>query len=129
MVREKCQATTKNQQQCRVNALPGEQWCFTHSPTKAEEREVARRKGGLAKASDARAAKAWARAGRQIEVTTLPQMLLGMIDRVASGALEPSQAAAIANLIKTALQVDGHLQWQQRLNEMEDILQRLERTQ
>ncbi len=86
---------------------------------------MAQRRGGLARASDARAVKLWTRAGRQMHPTDLPATLLGMVEAVASGDLEPSQATAIATLMRTALAVDVHLGWQHRLNELEDLVRKL----
>ena len=121
-----CQGITKGGRACRANAQVGRRYCYTHDPDREAERAESRRRGGLAKAADVRASKTWVRAGSSIDVETMPRMLLGMVESVASGELEPSQAMAIANVIKVALQVDGHLHWQRRTREIEDLLARLE---
>lgn len=126
MVSNQCEATTQAGVPCRAQALPGESLCFTHSPTVAEARAESRRRGGRNKATTARAAKTWVTAGRRMRDEDLPDLLLGMTEAVASGELEPAQASAIAQLVKTALTVGTHLAWEQRLTHLEADLTRLE---
>ena len=44
-----CIATTKAGTRCRCYALPGEEFCWFHSPDKRQERKRARSRGGLAR--------------------------------------------------------------------------------
>ena len=44
-----CGASTKAGAACRHAALPGSVWCWWHDPDKADERKLARSKGGKAR--------------------------------------------------------------------------------
>ena len=44
---KRCRAITKRGKPCNAFVLKGEEYCFTHSPTKAVERSEARKLGGL----------------------------------------------------------------------------------
>ena len=43
-----CRETNQRGEPCGAPELPGRGWCYHHDPERAEERQRARRKGGLA---------------------------------------------------------------------------------
>jgi hypothetical protein len=129
MPQRQCSATTKAGNPCHGPALPNEDLCFTHSPTKADERAARNRRGGRNKDATVRATKVWVAAGREVQPGELPALLYGMVGAVASGELEPGRASAIAQLVKTALVIETQLRWDAGLADLESELARLEGAQ
>lgn len=127
MVRQRCQAQTKNGEACRSFAIDARGFCFAHDPARHAERRAARREGGRGKASAVRASREWIAAGRRVDAQDLPAMLLGLTEAVARGEVEPSRALAMATLCRTAVSIAEHVELYRRLNEVERILDRLER--
>lgn len=122
MVRERCTANKVNGEPCGAFALPGECVCWSHSPGNQDAVKAAQRRGGENRSAARRAAKAWASAGRAIRPHELPDLLRGCMLRVATGAMEPSAASAIAGLAKASLQVSHDLELEQRLAALEAIV-------
>jgi hypothetical protein len=67
--------------------------CYAHDPARATERDEARRKGGTGRATRARL-------DRLVPATLRPMIasLLGALDEVYRGDLDPKQASAMASL-------------------------------
>jgi hypothetical protein len=121
MPQRQCTATTLAGMPCRAPALPTEDLCFTHSPTVAAERAARNHLGGRNKDNAVRAAKTWVTAGRKVPIKDLPALMLGMASAVAAGDLEPARASAIAQLVKTALAIETHVTWDERLEKLEEM--------
>lgn len=109
MPQRRCVATTKAGERCRASALPDDEMCFTHSPAVADQREERNRRGGRNKDTAVRAAKMWVTAGQRIKTDDIPALLLGMAEAVADGDLQPSQASAIAHLIKLSIEMEDKI--------------------
>ena len=55
----KCRAITKNGLPCGGFAISGSEFCFTHDPHRANQREIARYKGGRARQAQRCFIKLW----------------------------------------------------------------------
>lgn len=55
----KCRAITKNGLPCGGFAISGSEFCFTHDPHHANQREIAHYKGGQARQAQRRFVKLW----------------------------------------------------------------------
>lgn len=115
-----CASARLDGQPCQAKSLPGEAFCWAHHPAYQERRREGQRRGGQAKATAARAAKAWAVAGREIPDDALPLILKALIVDVRAGAVEPAVAGAIANLAKVSLGLKSDLELEQRISALED---------
>ncbi len=115
----KCNALTKAGRPCKGRVLPGRPYCMSHDPEHADQRAEGQRKGGEARANARRAAKVWAAMGDQITADQLPAILRACMFSVKSGAMEPSQATAIANLAKTSVAITNEIELEQRIAALE----------
>jgi hypothetical protein len=119
-----CKATCKSGRACRAPALPGEELCFTHSPTVAEARTRARRENGR------RAMRAAAvlpdSADVQLRST---QDVLGLIEATATqirrGQLDTKVGNCLCYLAATALRCISEGDLERRLAEVEAQLAKL----
>jgi hypothetical protein len=87
-----CRGTRRDGTPCKAaGMLDG--WCFAHHPDREEERRASREKGGRGKATSARIA-------RLVPATLRPVIgtLVGALDEVHAGTLDPRQANAMAAL-------------------------------
>lgn len=114
-----CAALRKDGQPCRVRALPGDEYCFTHSPAQADAREIARRTGGHNRAKVIRLQK------------LMPARLVPIFERVEralvethEGRLEPAQANALANLSRALVTLLQAGEFEARLRSLEDTAER-----
>jgi len=115
----KCNALTKAGRPCRGRVLPGRPYCMSHDPEHADQRAEGQRKGGEARANARRAAKVWTTLGEQMTADQLPAILRACMFSVKSGAMEPAQATAIANLAKTSVSITNEIQLEQRIAALE----------
>ncbi len=114
-----CNATTKAGTPCKGRVLPGRAYCMAHDPAHADQRAEGQRKGGESRANARRAAKAWSAIGEQVTSDQLPAILKACMFSVKSGAMEPAQASAIANLARVSLQQSQDLELEQRITALE----------
>lgn len=115
-----CPTPTAKGEPCRGRVPPGRAYCLSHDPERRETIKEAARKGGEAKSTARRAAKAWAAIGEQITSEQLPAMLRACMIAVRDGEMEPSQASAIATLAKTSVAVTNELQLEERIQRLEE---------
>lgn len=115
----KCNAITKSGAACKGTAIPGSSWCMSHNPALAEVRREGQVRGGIEKATARRAVKAWASFGRELEDSDIPAVLKSCMKAVHDGEMEPSRANAIAALARTAIQITGDLELEQRIAALE----------
>jgi hypothetical protein len=87
-----CQATTKGGQRCKGTARPSG-FCFSHDPDLQQARRDGQARGGENKRTEARIT-------RLVPATLRPvlERLMGAVDEVYAGTLEPKQATAMASL-------------------------------
>ena len=99
-VHNRCTATRKDGQPCRVPAVAGTERCFAHSEQTAALRREARRRGGRNSARTVRAA-------RLVPSTLRPvlALLLDTLDDVHGGKLPAAQANAVATVAGAVVKV------------------------
>ena len=117
-----CQATRKDGQPCTVRAVAGSVWCFAHDPTRAAQRDEARRRGGRGKGRTARAEK--------LVPSTLRPVLALLLDAFGEthrGELDPKVAGALAALAGAVVRVYQAGQVEDRLSELEAQIDALNR--
>lgn len=109
-----CRATRRDGQPCGGLALPSGPYCWAHEPGLAEERRLARVKGGKASASRVRLA-------RLMPARLIPvwEKLETALEEVHEGTLDARQASAMAALAGALVRV-------LQTGEMEERLRRLE---
>lgn len=99
-MRTPCTATTADGNPCPNAALAGGQFCFTHDPDKAAERDEARKRGGQARAEQL--------SGAIVEKLDSPEAVREYLARVCrdveAGLIEPKRGTAISNLARVQLQ-------------------------
>lgn len=96
----RCQGTRRDGSPCQGRALPGERFCFAHSPTLANNRATGRREGGKGRSAQARAAKRL-----DPGLSSLIGTLRDSVDGVISGDLTPAQGSAVAALSRALVAV------------------------
>ncbi len=113
---KRCEAVCKSGQTCRVLALPGSDYCFSHDPEQAEARAEARQRGGHNSGKGARLRR------------LVPPRLLSVFDTLESvlgevhnGTLDASRANAMAAVARAMVLV-------MQSGEMEERLRAIERT-
>ena len=88
---QNCQATRADGRPCSARALPGEQYCWAHSPSLAAKRQQARTAGGYAKNRAARAQRLV-----PSQLRPVLGLLIRGLDEVHQGTLEPARYSAMA---------------------------------
>jgi hypothetical protein len=109
-----CQATKRDGSPCRSQVLSDASFCFTHSPTRADERAEARRRGGQGRSSAARLRR------------LVPPRLVSVYDAleaaltdVRSGEITPQQGQAMAAIARALAAVLQAGELEQRLRDLE----------
>ncbi len=90
---KQCRGVRKDGTPCTAKVMGPGTLCYAHDPARATERDEARRKGGTGRATRARL-------DRLVPATLRPMIasLLGALDEVYRGDLDPKQASAMASL-------------------------------
>jgi hypothetical protein len=90
---KQCAGTRKDGAACTAREMGPGDYCFAHAPDRAAERAAARERGGRGRATRARL-------DRLVPATLRPMIstLLGALDEVHAGTLDPKQASAMAAL-------------------------------
>jgi hypothetical protein len=90
---KRCTGTRRDGTPCAAAVMGPGTLCYAHDPTRATERDQARRKGGTNSASAARL-------DRLLPATLRPMIgsLLDALEEVHAGTLDPRQASAMASL-------------------------------
>jgi hypothetical protein len=112
-----CRATKQDGTPCTLSAQGSSGFCWAHNPENAEKRQRIARKGGRARAVG----------GGTAEVVAVSQQLQEMVDRVAAGELDRSDAVAIGQLLNARLRALELLRRWKETDELETRLEHLER--
>ena len=114
-----CTATTKQGKPCKGQALPGDPYCFIHSPAMADARKAACKKGGINSAKRHRLAN------------LIPPRLMAVYDaleealtQVHEGELESKQATAMASVATAMVRVLTSGELEERVRKLEEVTQR-----
>jgi hypothetical protein len=109
----KCSAIKADNGRCKVEAMPGAEWCWNHHP----DYEEARRR---------RASKGGTRGGRGrplVELADVKRQLREMADDVIAGRTDRGNAAVAGQLLGTFLRAASV---ELKVREQDEILQRLD---
>jgi hypothetical protein len=112
-----CKAITKAGQPCKGTALPGDSFCFAHSPSLQGERASGRYKGGKGKATTARLRKLM-----PADLRDTFELLQNALCETYAGNLEPRIATAMGSLASAMCRVLEAGELVARLDEIEDRL-------
>lgn len=118
----KCPAITKSGSACQGMVSPGRVYCISHDPERREELQANARKGGAAKATARRAAKAWAALGAEVSDHDLNSILKSCMFSVKAGKMTPSEANAIAALARTAITIRNEVDLAERIAALEETI-------
>lgn len=90
---KQCAGTHKDGRPCTARVIGAGDYCFAHDPRRVEERRAARERGGRHRARARRVEKL-------VPATLRPMIgtLLGALDEVRAGDLDPKAASAMAAL-------------------------------
>jgi hypothetical protein len=116
----RCSGITRGGTRCRLDALPGAEWCYSHDPQRAGERSRNARKAGQIGGRG--------RPG-QPEIADIKSGLYGVITGVLDGSTERGPAAVAVqayNVLIRAIEVQRKIAEQ---DELESRLAALEATQ
>ena len=101
-----------------MTALRDDDYCYTHSPRRAEQRAASNRRGGERRSNAARTAKLVVSSDLQPVFTRL----LHIMDELVAGRLEPAQATAAAQTARALCQIFETVELGARLAAMEQHL-------
>jgi hypothetical protein len=110
----RCHAPRRDGTPCRAAALDGD-YCFAHSPARADQRAQARRQGGLNRANAVR-----------LRALVLPRLipifdaLERAIEEVHSGAVEPARVTAMATTVRALVAVLTAGELEERVRRVEE---------
>ena len=123
MTQPRCNGTNKQGEQCRGNALPDSRYCIAHDPAKVVDIAAARRKGGQASSTRAKAKRAME--GAAMTPAELEGIIAVTLKAVLSGHKSPAIGSAIASLCRAAVAVRETTELEARLTILEDRIARL----
>ncbi len=111
--------TNRDGAPCSAQARPGSRFCPWHDPQLAADRAAWRKKGGVGRSTAERAKKVIGESG---DLVAVQAKLVGALEKVEDGTLDPARAQAMASLARAivAVAVPGELS--ERLAAMERAL-------
>ena len=109
----KCSAIKADNGRCKVEAMPGAEWCWNHHPDHQEARRRRASKGG----------KRGGRSRPQVELSGLKAQLEDLTRDVLAGDLETGRAAVANQLINTRLRA---VELERKIRETEELEARLD---
>lgn len=110
---QRCQGFCPDGSRCRKKALLGSEYCFSHDPSKAEERrDIARKGGNCPRRPDL--------PGREeLTVTKARQLLSAASEMLLQGKLSATAARSLATLLSTDKMLREHGELIDRLDKIE----------
>ena len=115
----KCSAIKADNGRCKVEAMPGAEWCWNHHPDYEEARRRRASKGG----------KRGGRSRPQAELSGLKAQLEDLTRDVLAGDLETGRAAVANQLINTRLRAIEQERKNRESEELEARIEALEQAQ
>jgi hypothetical protein len=109
----KCSAIKADNGRCKVEAMPGAEWCWNHHPDYEEARRRRASKGG----------KRGGRGRPLVELADVKRQLREMADDVIAGRTDRGNAAVAGQLLGTFLRAASV---ELKVREQDEILQRLD---
>ena len=109
----KCSAIKADNGRCKVEAMPGAEWCWNHHPDYEEARRRRASKGG----------KRGGRGRPLVELADVKRQLREMADDVITGRMDRGNAAVAGQLLGTFLRAASV---ELKVREQDEILQRLD---
>jgi hypothetical protein len=109
----KCSAIKADNGRCKVEAMPGAEWCWNHHPDYEEARRRRASKGG----------KRGGRSRPQVELSGLKAQLEDLTRDVLAGDLETGRAAVANQLINTRLRT---IDLERKIKETDELEARIE---
>jgi hypothetical protein len=109
----KCSAIKADNGRCKVEAMPGAEWCWNHHPDYEEARRRRASKGG----------KRGGRSRPQVELSGLKAQLEDLTRDVLAGDLETGRAAVANQLINTRLRT---IDLERKIKETDELETRIE---
>jgi hypothetical protein len=108
----RCSAIKADNDRCKVEAMPGDEWCWNHHPDYEEARRRRASKGG----------KRGGRSRPRIELSDLKAQLQDLVRDVLAGDLETGRAAVANQLINTRLRA---VELERKIRETEELEARI----
>jgi hypothetical protein len=108
----KCSAIKADNGRCKVEAMPGAEWCWNHHPDYEEARRRRASKGG----------KRGGRGRPVVMASEVAEQVQHLSDKVLAGELSRADAAVCGQLLNVKLRA---LEVGRKLREAEDLEQRL----
>jgi hypothetical protein len=109
----RCSAIKADNGRCKVEAIPGEEWCWNHHPDYEEARRRRASKGG----------KRGGRSRPRVELSGLKAQLQDLVRDGLAGDLETGRAAVANQLINTHLRA---IETERKVKETEELEERME---
>ena len=108
----RCSAIKADNDRCKVEAMPGDEWCWNHHPDYEEARRRRASKGG----------KRGGRSRPRVELSDLKAQLQDLVRDVLAGYLETGRAAVANRLINTRLRA---VELERKIRETEELEARI----
>jgi hypothetical protein len=109
----KCSAIKADNGRCKVEAMPGAEWCWNHHPGYAEARRRRASRGG----------KRGGRGRPLVAASDVADQMQDLSDKVLAGELDRADAAVCGQLLNVKLRA---LEVGRKLREAEDLEWRME---
>ncbi len=109
----RCAAIKPNGERCKIEAIPHEEWCWSHHPDYEEQRRRRATKGG----------KRGGRGRPLVAAAEVADQVQDLSDKILAGELGRADAAVCGQLLNVKLRA---LEVGRKLREAEDLEQRME---
>lgn len=110
----RCEAITQAGSRCRLDATPGATWCYSHDPSRVEERRRNARKAGRSGGNG--------RSGAS-ELAGIKRDIRGVLDGVLDGQIDRGAGSCAAQLLNVLLRA---VELERRIKETDQLQGRLE---
>ena len=119
-----CQETKAGGSQCEASALTGSRFCYFHDPSKAHERQLAQRAGGIARSRQC-AVLPRETPDRQVrKISDVVEVLGETLNQVRRGQIDPKVANSVAYISGILLKALERGPLEERIAALEAILKK-----